>query len=146
VQSCTNIQLYARSVCSWNLSAIGVLGEGLKQASTPTPQGLAVGIYFHVVRANRSAPGSVVAIRPKQTPSYAYFPVLLWPVDLWTSPSDRPKPYWTCGQVMINFPVDHNSTTLLGLSPTGSTAFQQQAFQKREKQLRASAHPLGQVS
>ena len=43
-----------------------------------------------------------------------------WPVDLWTSPADRPEPYGTYGQVMINIPVDHNLPTLSGLSPTVS--------------------------
>ena len=89
------------------------------------------------------------AIRHHQT-TYVHSaeaPAFDWPVDLWTSPSDRPEPYGTCGQVMFNLPVDHNLPTLSGLSSTGSTGSQQQAFQQQEeKNLRTSAHVLGQVS
>ena len=75
----------------------------------------------------------------------ATMPAFDWPVDLWTSPSDRPEPYVTRGQVMVNLPVDHNLPTLSGLSPTGSTGSQQQEFhQQDEKNLRTSAHLLGQ--
>ena len=67
----------------------------------------------------------------------AAVPAFDWPVDLWTSPSDRPEPYGTCGQVMVNIPVDHNLPTLSGLSPTGSTDSQQQEFHQQEEKIYA---------
>ena len=74
-------------------------------------------------------------------------PASAWPVDLWTSPADRPEPCGTCGQVVDNLPVDHDLPTLSGLSPTGSTGPHQQFFQQQqEKNLRGSVHLLGQVS
>ena len=43
-------------------------------------------------------------------------------VDLWTSPSDRPSPFGTCGQPgQTTLLVAHHLTTLSGLSPTGAT-------------------------
>jgi hypothetical protein len=43
------------------------------------------------------------------------------PVDLWTSPADRPEPFGPCGQPMDNIRVAHRLPTLSGLSPTSST-------------------------
>ena len=41
------------------------------------------------------------------------------PVDMWTSPSDQPAPFGTCGQAMDNAKrVTHSLTTLAGFSPT----------------------------
>jgi len=48
------------------------------------------------------------------------------PVDMWTSPTDRPEPYGTCGQSLGNIPVTHPLPTLSGLSPTYPQAQQQQ--------------------
>jgi len=79
------------------------------------------------------------AIRHHQT-TYVHSaeaPAFDWPVDLWTSPSDRPEPYGACGQVMVNLPVDHNLPTLSGLSPTGSTDSQQQEFHQQEEKIYA---------
>jgi hypothetical protein len=44
------------------------------------------------------------------------------PVDLWTIPSDQPKPFGTWGRTVDNKKaVAHSSTTLLCLSTTGPT-------------------------
>jgi hypothetical protein len=56
-----------------------------------------------------------------------------WPVDLWTSPADRPEPCGTCGQVVDNLPVDHDLSTLSGLSPTGSTGPTSNSFNSNRK-------------
>ena len=150
---CNNIQHSLVVLRSGNLvpsacsSFVRYLGSAILPAPTLTPLRIAAACS-PVLSYPAEAFLHPSAIRRHQT-TYMHSPetpAFDWPVDLWTSPSDRPEPYGTCGQVMVNFPVDHNLTTLLGLSPTGSTAFQQQAFQKREKHLRASAHPLGQVS
>ena len=50
----------------------------------------------------------------------------LQPVDMWTSPTDRPEPYGTCGQSLGNIPVTHPLPTLSGLSPTYPQAQQQE--------------------
>jgi len=44
------------------------------------------------------------------------------PMDLWTIPSDQPKPFGTWGRTVDNKKaVAHSSTTLLCLSTTGPT-------------------------
>jgi len=43
------------------------------------------------------------------------------PVDLWTSPADRPEPFGPCGQPVDNIRVVHRLPTLSGLSRTSST-------------------------
>ena len=112
-----------------------------------SPRGPAVAVITTLPDRTGMLP-SPFSIHHTQTPFYYTCGACRcdWPVDLWTSPADRPEPYGTYGQVMINIPVDHNLPTLSGLSPTGSTGFQQQAFQRQKrKYLRTSAHLLGQV-
>ena len=91
---------------------------------------------FSYARTNGSAPAAII----RMPVAFGCSTSSDWPVDLWTSPSDRPKPYGTRGQVMANIPVGHDLPTLSGLSPTGSTGSQQRKFYRQDEKSTHKRH------